>query len=144
MSLWHQVQYLEQRVLMLEQFVRELTLHVAAQGLRGYPHYQQPVYAPPVRRSAMPSPVLSSHAVAPERADFDMPAIVDPDFASLADSLVGAQETEVDMGVDAAAYGDFGANDALGEVGGAAADAAGEGDAGGGAAGDGGADGGDF
>ena len=96
--LYAQVQFLEQRVLMLEQFVLDLTLHVAAQGQKGYPQYRTPAYVPaPPRRSAPTAAFAIPRAIDPERADFDMPAVTDPDFASLADSLVGAQETEVDL-----------------------------------------------
>ena len=146
MGLWYQVQYLEERVLMLENFILEFVLHTKGGGIGGgstFPQYRRPPPRQPGNmRPANSMPWLQTYNPAHDRPQLE-PEVSEigeiSDDQSLADSLAGLADTEVSgpggfgVGNDMGGLGDLG-----GDVGGN--DAGDAGDAGAGDAGDSGGD----
>ena len=92
MKLHHHVQYLEQR--MLENFCLQLALHLHHNGSTArpaIPMYAKPQYRPPTPQAFRRDDIISDHALSDKR---NMSSSV-ADFSSLADSLDGADETDV-------------------------------------------------
>ena len=144
--LYAQVQFLEQRVLMLEQFVLDLTLHLATQK-QGQPRapmpsYQRPQagqwYGRPNQGSYQTSPTAPANAqpwLVSYNEKHDTPQLTqeqmevggyDADFNSLAESMGNATDTEV-AGIGG--FGDVGAGDFGSDFGDGASDAVGGDDA---------------
>ena len=157
MGLWHQVQYLEQRVIMLEEHIFQLSMALNAPktgAAMRFPTYAgRPPYAGQPPRQLPPHTGLAALMNLPSQSEITDD--VDPDMASLSETVAGMAETafsefgttygdaEPDADVDMGDWGDDVAgmgSDAEGS------DAGGVGDAGGndgGDSGDGGG-GGDF
>lgn len=96
MGLYQQVQLLEQRVLMLEEFLLELTMHLNPQGSGTFPELRTGFFGPRVQPSYGATPTYSRrHEVHPAFASREVSneSPIDPDLASLDQSLAGCAET---------------------------------------------------
>lgn len=135
MGLWHQVQMIEQRLLMMERMLIEIALHINPEQRAGAPVYRP--FVPPAtgffgprRQTSYVRPDEHSNKMQHEIGfDAFVSSEVDPDIASLDASLEGASETSV------SSFGttDYGADDGAQDLGGFGDD----GDFGGGDGGDG-------
>ncbi|MEQ1731290.1 MAG: hypothetical protein ABL982_23215 [Vicinamibacterales bacterium] len=113
MGLYQQVQFLEQRVLMLEEFLLELTLHLNPQGSGSFPQLNTGFFGPRVQPTYGTTPISYSrrHEVHPTFANNEVSNELpsDPDLASLDHSLVGSVETSVsEFGTTDCGDDDFG------------------------------------